>query len=108
MPAQDIILKQIDSVLEKYHTLASRSQYRDCSDQPAAVIMELLSSMYSTIDRLAPRNSQYVEAMRALIKRDDHDNPHNLAHCAGILAALNAAYAAGYLATVTELIHADI
>ena len=46
--------------------------------------------------------------MRATIEKVGEVNAYNIPHVAGILGALRAAYASGYLATVAELIHADV
>ncbi len=46
--------------------------------------------------------------MKSIIKRSSVENAYVIPHLAGILTALRTAYAAGDLATITELIHADI
>ncbi len=64
--------------------------------------------MLATIARLSPQKSEYAESAKALIAAYSVTNVYVLAHLAGILTALRAAYIAGYLATVTELIHATV
>jgi hypothetical protein len=108
MALQAEILKQIDAVLGKHRELRSRSEFDDCSDQPDGDVTALITLMCDTISRLAPANSQYVESMRAIVKNSGVQNAYVVPHIAGVLSALRTAYDAGYLASVTELIHADV
>jgi hypothetical protein len=108
MALQAEILKQIDAVLTSHRELRLQSQYDDCSDHPESVRMALIATMADTINRLAPPNSYYVESARALLHDYGHDKANVIAPLAGILSAMRKAYDAGYLATVSELIHADV
>ena len=108
MSLQADILRQIDGVLERYRQLRARSQYENCSDQPDVDTTDLAVLMCETINRLGPPNSQYVESMKALVKKYSIENAGVIPHIVGILRALRTAYDAGYLENVTQLIHADI
>jgi hypothetical protein len=108
MALQAEVLKQIDAVLGKHRELRSRSEYDDCSDQPDVETTGLAALMCDTINRFAPRNSQYLESMKAILRKTSVDHAYVIPHIAGVLSALRTAYDAGYLASVTELIHADI
>jgi len=108
MPLQAEVLKQIDAVLAKHRELRSRSRHEDCSDRPDIDTTALTALMCETINRFAPTNSQYIESMKAIIKRSGVENAYVIPHIAGVLSALRTAYDAGYLASVTELIHADV
>ncbi len=108
MALQTEILKQIDAALEKHRHLRSRSQYDDCSDQPDDEVTSLATLMCDTISRFAPAASQYLESMKALVKKYGVENAYIVPHITGILKALHDAYAAGYLSSVAELIHADV
>jgi hypothetical protein len=46
--------------------------------------------------------------MKAILQRFSAGNAAAVPHIAGILFALRTAYSAGYLGSVTELVHADI
>lgn len=81
------ILKQIDAVLGKHRELRSRSQYDDCSDQPDIDTTGLATLMCETINRFAPPNSQYVESMKAIVKRSHVNNAYVIPHIAGVLLA---------------------
>src|SRR5262249_40662992 len=104
----NVIVKQIDEVLEKHQAIRSQSRYEDCSDQGGPVTSKPPTLPCTTIDRSAPTNNQYVQTMRAMLKRSSELNAPNIPNIVGILRALRAAYTSGYLATVTELIHADL
>jgi hypothetical protein len=108
MPLQTEILAQIDAVLSKHRELRSRSQYDDCSDLPDVEVTGQTALMCETIRRLAPHNSQYIESMKSILSKFGIENAYVVPHIAGILVALRAAYDAGYLLNVAELIHADV
>lgn len=102
------IFKHIDAVLAKHRELRSHSKYDDCSDQPDAEVTALITLMCDTIWRFAPRDSQYVESMKAILKASGPANAYVVPHIAGVLIALRSAYEAGFLLTVAELIHAEV
>lgn len=109
MPASyEPIVRQIDDVLQIHRDLRARSKYDDCSDQPDSVATELLTLLCATVERLAPPNSRYLKTMCATLEKAGEVSAYNIPHVAGILGALRAAYASGYLTTVTELIHAEV
>lgn len=106
--ASDAILKQIDEVLQRYDELRKRSQYDDLSDQGNSWTSELLSLMVATIERFAPPSSVYVTSTRATMKKMGEYNAVNIPYVVGNLRALRTAYQAGYLATIAELVHAEL
>lgn len=109
MTHQSEILKQLDAVLGNYRELRASSKWDDCSDHPTITIATLNTRMCDAISRFAPPNSEYIESMRSLLKHATVDGSRILAPLAGILSALRIAYdEEGYLATVVELIHADV
>lgn len=108
MTSKDQAIKQIDEVLTQYQTLRSRSQYDDCSDQGATATTALVMAMSATISQLAPKDSQYTETLRNLLKRYGEDSAVNIPHLVGVLAVLRDAYDKGYLRTIEEFVHADL
>ncbi len=103
-----IILQQIDSVLEKYEKLRSRSHYEDCSGLSNNEIFELITLMDATIDRLAPPKSRYRENANSILKQYSVSNPCNIKYLLGILKALRTDYESGYLESIHELVHAEV
>ena len=102
------VVAQIDAVLARFHEMSARSQYSDCSDQPESEITSLATLMSDCIRRLAPPGSEYIESTRQIIGRFGVGNAVVIPRIAGILDALRTAYSAGYLSTVSELIHAEM
>jgi hypothetical protein len=105
---QNEILKQIDAVLQRYRQLASRSHYSDCSDQPEGEITTVITLMSDCIRRFAPLGGQHRDSLQAILKSYGVNNACTVPHIAGVLDALRVSYENGYLATVSELIHAEM
>jgi hypothetical protein len=103
-----VILKQIDEVLKRHDDLRRNSRDEDLSDHGEAATSELLVLMVATIERFAPAGSIYLTSTRSTMKRLGEYNAVNIPYIVGNLRGLRAAYAAGYLATVAELIHAEL
>ena len=108
MTQTDQILKQIDAVILTYEEIRSRSKYDDLSDLKNAVASEANARMQATIKRLAPSGSTYLIAGDAIMNQYGVENGYAIGLHLGILRAMRADYAAGYLSSVTELIHADL
>lgn len=107
-PNTEVVLKQIDAVLQAYLQYRNRSQYNDLSDLPEGVVSEVIARLSSTIERLAPDGSPYVRNAQAALKQFGVSNAYNVMTLLGILKALRADYAAGFLQRVQEFVHADM
>lgn len=98
---QTAIIHQIDDVLASCHP----------NPDTAVAMSNALSRMLSTIRRLAPPGSVYADNVRGY---DAHLTGGVIAMSMalepvrGMLHALRSDYEAGYLQSVTELVHADI
>jgi hypothetical protein len=108
MALQVEILKQIDTALQGYELIRSISAQPTLADIPKVQVTSVVTTMRDCIQRLAPPNSQYLQAMNAFVKTYDSSSGQLAPHVAGVLTALRSAYASGYLTTVSELIHADL
>jgi hypothetical protein len=103
------ILARIDSEINKAQALISSSKYEDLSDlRRDERTFEVLASLLSTIEALAPPGSAYQTLAHAR-----HDSVIAGAYTSikpvkGIVQSLRDAYAQGYLQNVRELIHADV
>jgi hypothetical protein len=107
MAPQAEILKQIDAALEGLNKLRSPHGYGDLSDIPLEAT-SAVTLMRDCIQRLAPPNSQYAQAMDVILEEHGLATGTAARKVAGVLPALRSAYASGYLTTVSELIHADL
>ena len=102
------ILKQIDEQLKFYQNARERSKYNDLSDLSSVEKNTILTRLAATIDRLTPDGSRYKTNAHAALVKFGETSSYNVPVLVGILQALRADYDAGYLASVEELIHANI
>ena len=104
----DQILQQLDAVIAVCQGVRNRSRYDDLSDLKGAPIGEAIARMQATVARLAPAGSPHRIAADGIMKQYGVGNGYAVGQLLGILLAMRADYAAGYLSTVAELIHADL
>jgi hypothetical protein len=104
---QTAIIKQIDDLLVRSNVV-SPNGYKDLSDVPQESLNEAISRLYSAIGRLAPLGSPYLQNARLHERVLTGNMGLALGPLRGILKAIRSDYEAGYVESVTELIHADI
>jgi hypothetical protein len=102
------ILADIDAALGEYAALRKKSQYDDCSDQDDVVVAAMNTRLAAAIERYSEPSSRYAKSLQQSIGKHRPDSPLTLASLVGVLQALHGDIAAGRLATITELIHADV
>lgn len=105
--SKQAIVDQIDSVLEACKSLLAGSQYSDFSDEPENA-SQAANLLFSAIQRLGPPGSSYINSAKAQESWLKGTVGRAIPPLLGALKALRTDYAAGYLQSVTELIHADI
>lgn len=106
MLTSESILAQADSLLEKVVAVRTVAKNWDLSDLGDPVLLELRVQLVAMIDRIAPRGSAYAEAAEGASRRSPE--ARGVLELEGILRGLRQDVAAGYLASVEELIHADL
>lgn len=104
----EVIIEQIDALLHQHGGLRSQSKYDDLSDLPDSMVTEVVIRLASAVRRFAPGGTTHQEGADSIVKRYSVSNGHCVEPLVGILKALRADYAAGYLVSVEELIHADL
>jgi hypothetical protein len=104
---QKAVLGQIDSLLGKYDEARSRSKHEDISDLPEEEPTELLTRIVAAIERLSPPGSRYVKNSSEYMNKSAVVG-YKLTLVVGVLKALRADYEAGFLQSITELIHTDL
>ena len=104
----ELILKQIDDLVAQHAGVRARSKYDDLSDLPDSFVSEVVTRLMAAVRRYAPKGSAHRDGAEALLKQYGVTNGHMVEPVLGVLKALRADYAAGFLATVEELIHADL
>jgi hypothetical protein len=103
------ILSEIDYALDTWTSARDRSKYDDLSDLKDGTIAEIVATLSSTIERLAPPSSAYAKRAQEVLGKYSP----NLIHAAhapltGILRSLRQAYERGYWTSVQELVHANV
>lgn len=102
----DILMAQIDKIQHEYGQLRQKSRYDDLSDlrvESDSYVVRLRAA----IERLAPDPSTYMAEMRAVASDKNNSTAAKIRIYMGILTALRADLADGWLENVTELLHAD-
>lgn len=103
------VLKQLDEAIAVWTAARQRSKFDDLSDLKAAGLSEVVTVLAAAIERFAPLGTTYREKADLVTKQYGASSlPIQQAVLCGILKALRAAYAGGYLQTVQELVHADM
>ncbi len=104
----EIILKQIDDLIAQHSGARAKSRWDDLSDLSKSITSEINTRLMAGVRRYAPKGSAHRDGAEALLKGYGVTNGFIAEPLLGILRALRADYAAGYLASVEELIHADV
>lgn len=109
MSKKDQVLAEIDDIIQEWEAAYTRSQYDDLSDLPRRDLSELVALLNVTISRFAPPSSSFSEQAARVNAEHFPDSLYLAqAHLGGLLKALRKAYERDYLATVQELVHADV
>ena len=102
------LVKELDALVAECKAMRARSKYDDCSDLPDAETVAMLTSLASSVRRLAPPGSQYIESVEGIFKKAGYDNCTVLPALLGIVIALRNDIQGGRTQAVVELIHADL
>jgi len=102
------VLEQLDRAAQQYNQLRAKSEYDDCSDQPAFETTRVITILSSTIERIAPLGSRYRIETERIFKMWGATNSTCLEYLTGILAALRSDVDGDYLQSLAELIRADL
>ncbi len=112
-PDQNAIIKHLDSLIteaSKFLNYWQQGEYGNAfySNVPKSELANFLTRVVAAIERLAPPNSVYIRNLKTTLPTFDPIDVERIEPYVGILEALREDYAAGYLRSVTELIHADV
>ena len=100
-------LGQIEIILSEYSDLAQRSKYKDLSDLDTSLLQQLITSCRAVIHRAAGSGSPYTDQLSDLLRRNLCAGKL-LTSLVGVVKSLHADLKAGYLKTVSELIHGEV
>jgi len=102
------IIDQIKSALKKYSEYRKKSAHDNLNDLQRSDIIEIITILTSTIERLSPPKSTYIMNLSDIHAHVGRTSYKCILPLIGILRALKSDYEAGYIHSVYELIHADI
>lgn len=103
----EIAVTQADAALAAVSEARARSQYDDLSDL-GSELPKLVTLCTATVNRLAPPGSSYVRTIDTAIAKWDDNHHVILPTVVGVLEALKQDYEAGNLASLHDLIHAEL
>jgi hypothetical protein len=103
------IIEDLDLVLAQWEEARQRSKYDDLSDLTDGTLPELVTTLSSAIERYATPKSAYMQRAREITAKYC-PTAYHAAHqpLYGVVKSLRQAYYRGHLATVQELVHADL
>jgi ornithine carbamoyltransferase len=102
------LLEQLNSIIESYTVLKSKSQYDDLSDSGYEVAHQLITRSKAAIERISGKDSAYSRQIEAILARPREHDYNKLIMIAGVVESLHADLQAGYLSSVSELIHGEL
>lgn len=105
---QGLMLSQIDAVLVLYETIRVQSTKRDLSDIHYVEIHKLITSARAAITRITGSASSYTRQMEEILNRERGYDSLKAGMIMGVVASLKADIEAGYLQSLSELIHGEL
>jgi hypothetical protein len=102
-----VIERQLDAIVDDYVAMQKRSAYDDLSDLPEEERQALVTRAVAAVRRIAGRTSTDSQETDRLLKQAPALHVHTPL-IVGVVRGLRADVGAGYLASLTELIHADL
>lgn len=107
---RDAFLQQADEVISLYSTLTCKARYKDLSDLPQSDVQEVIVAACATIDRIVGPHSPHGRCSAELASLTPQSKPigDRATLLIGTVRALRRDVAKGYLATLGELVHAEL
>jgi hypothetical protein len=102
-----VLKQQLDKILITFQELRQNSEHSDLSDLPASDRQGLLTRAIAAVRRITGDKSIYSQEIDRTISELPYLHVH-LEFVMGVVQALRDDISAGYLQSITELIHADI
>ncbi|HEV2199700.1 MAG TPA: hypothetical protein VGR73_07755 [Bryobacteraceae bacterium] len=95
-------LEQINRAIDRYYDLKSKSEYDDCSDQPDNDVSGLITTLATTIERVAPAGGHCRKSLEKVIAESGPSNPYLLTVLPGLLQSLKRDYIDGTIGITRE------
>jgi hypothetical protein len=100
-------VSQLDDILRRVTATVAMAGNHDVSDVGDATLIEFITLLASAVDRLAPRGSVYASSAKEIRSSGDLAG-YRVKALIGVARALREDYAAGYVTSVEEILHADV
>jgi len=117
----DKAIQQIDAVLAEHSDCVEKSKRGDFGDAVREHFLKIKTRLKAAIDRLSPRDSEYRKSAEEVLKGSTgkaliggasaitlNSHQYQSKQLVAILEAMKSDYAAGYMRTIQEMIHADL
>lgn len=102
-------LPQLDELISMFEEIKTSNKYDDWSDIEHDDASEFIAAAVAAIHRIAGAGSQFAKQANKVIEQyPGYRRRQATPHVGGIVRSLRHAVASGYLASVQELIHADM
>ena len=98
---------QLDSIVDDYEAMRKASKYKDLSDLPKDERQSLTTRSVAAVNRISGTTSTYSREIARIIEMNPALHVHT-SSVIGVAKALRHDIAAGYLQTLTELVHATV
>ena len=102
-----IFIDQLDVLIKAFDVMAKQSKFNDLSDFPKPERQSLITRAVAAVSRISGQNSIYSNEIERTIKQDPQLAKHTTA-IMGIAKALKEDLEAGFIQSLTEIVHADI
>lgn len=103
----DLFVQQLDGLLATYADMQKRSEYTDLSDIKEDETQSLVSRAIAAIYRISGYSSTYGKEVSRILERSPALHVHT-SLIVGIVRALREDLNAGYLQSLTEIVHAEV
>ncbi len=106
---KQLIITQLESLIEEYKDMLTRSRHNDASDLQKSEHFRFTSRVSAAIQRIAGTNSPYMqEVQRIKEEKRAESESFNSHYMYGVLLGLYEDVKAGYLESVADLLHGEI
>lgn len=103
----NLFVQQLDVLLAAYADMYERSHYNDLSDLKEDERQSLISRAIAAIHRISGYSSTYSKEVSRTLERNPELHVHT-PRIIGIVNALREDLNAGYLQSLTEIVHAEV
>ena len=98
---------QLDPLIQSYQTMRGRSQWKDLSDLPKHERQSLITRSIAAINRISGISSVYSKELQRIIGLNPELHLHT-SSVIGVVQALRDDLDAGYIKSLTEVVHAEV